>query len=131
MSKKVRMQLGALIILAALGYIVLHGSKNFSQYFVSVNQYRAHYQQFAGKVLRVNGTMESSTVHYNPQTSTLRFTLSSNSTTLPVVYQGAMPNEQFRNADAIVEGKMENGVFHASKLMVKCPNHYSPAPSVG
>lgn len=128
MSKKTRLQVGALVIVAALAFIVLQGSHNFTQYFVSVRQYRTHYAQYAGQVLRVEGTMLSRSVHYDAATSTLHFMLTSQGQSLPVEYQGPMPSEQFQNADAIVEGKLNaQGVFVAQKLMVKCPDHYTPA----
>ncbi|MBX5467600.1 MAG: cytochrome c maturation protein CcmE [Firmicutes bacterium] len=130
MSKKLRLQVGAAVIVGALAFIVLHGANRFTQYFVSVQQYRTHYAQYRGQVLRVEGTMLASSVHYNSATSTLRFTLMGDGQSLPVEYQGPMPSEQFQNADAIVEGQMNaQGVFVAQKLMVKCPDHYTPATS--
>lgn len=132
MTKKVRLQIGALAILSSLVYIGLEGAHNFSSYFVTVNAYRAHMGQFADKTFRVQGTLLASSVRYNEATTTLSFTLQAKGQSLPVVYRGAMPNEQFKNADAIVEGKIgSNGVFQASKLMIQCPNHYVAAKSVG
>lgn len=128
LSKKIRLQLGALVILSGLVYIGLQSSHNFSSYFVTVNKYRADFSQLKNKMLRVQGTMDSQSVRYSASTSTLLFTLSSHGQALPVVYHGPMPNERFKNARAIVEGKMgSHGDFVARKLMIQCPNHYVPA----
>jgi len=128
MSKKLRLQLGAFVILAALVYLVLQGAHNFSSYFVTVNAYRADMSQLAHQTVRVQGTLLASSVKYDPATATLRFTIASNGKILPVVYHGPMPNEQFQDASAICKGQMgPNGVFECQKLEIQCPDHYTPA----
>lgn len=126
-SKKIRLQIGALVILSALAYMVLQGAHNFSSYFVTVQAYRANIAKFGRETVRVQGTLLSKSVHYNPTSATLRFTMTSGHSTLPVIYQGAMPNEQFKDASAIAKGHMVDGVFRAEKLEIQCPDHYAPA----
>lgn len=125
MSKKLRLQIGAMMILAALVYLGMKGATNFSQYFVTVHQYQSHIAKYSGQAIRVQGEMMANSVHYNPSTQTLRFTLASGRNQLPVQYIGALPTEQFKNASAIVEGQLgQHGVFQATKLMIQCPDHY-------
>lgn len=120
-----RLQIGAVVIVAAFIYLAFQGAHNFSSYFVTVQSYRRQIAVLAHKRVRVQGTLLSKSVHYDAAHSSLSFTLMSHGQTLPVVYQGAMPNERFRNAGAIVEGEMgPHGVFQATKLMIQCPNHY-------
>lgn len=114
------------MVLAALIYIVLQGS-NLSNYFVPVNQYRHNYSKYANEVVRVQGTLLSSSVKFNATHSSLRFTLESKGVSMPILYRGPMPNEQFKNASAIVEGRLVHGIFDAKKLMVQCPDHYVAA----
>nr|WP_275107345.1 cytochrome c maturation protein CcmE [Sulfobacillus harzensis] len=122
------MQIGAMFVVGALAYMVLQGAHNFSSYFVTVKTYRAESAKFGQQTVRVQGTLLSKTVHYNPHTATLRFSLVSGGATLPVLYRGAMPNEQFHNAGAIAKGHMgRDGVFDATKLEIQCPDHYAPA----
>ncbi|PSR34013.1 MAG: cytochrome C biogenesis protein CcmE [Sulfobacillus benefaciens] len=128
MTKKVRLQIGTLVILAALVYIVLQGS-HFSNYFLPVSQFRSQMSRYSNQIVKVQGTLLSSSVKYNPANRTLRFDLESQGQVLPILYQGPMPDEQFKNASAIVKGKMVNGVFDAQKLMIQCPDHYSAAPT--
>lgn len=128
MTKKLRLQIGTLVVLAALVYIVLQGS-NLSSYFIPVNQYRHQYSKYADEIVRVQGTLLSSSVKFNAAHSSLRFTLESKGVSMPILYRGPMPNEQFKNASAIVQGRLVNGVFDAKKLMVQCPDHYAAAKS--
>lgn len=128
MSNKFRLQLGAFVIVAALSYMVLQGAHNFSSYFMTVQAYRAQSRLFTRAVVRVQGTLVSKTVHYNPENATLSFVMTSGRARLPVIYRGALPNERFSNASAIVKGSMgKNGQFVAEKLEIQCPDHYSPS----
>lgn len=130
MSDRVRLGVAAGAILLALAYFITQGARNFSNYFVTVKQFQADPTRYQGQVLRVQGKLLASTVRYNPARSLLRFTIESGGKRLPVAYVGSLPNEQFRDASAIVKGKLEaNGVFRAQKLMVQCPDHYSAAPA--
>jgi cytochrome c-type biogenesis protein CcmE len=123
----VKYRIGALLIGCALTYMVLQGAHNFSSYFVTVQDFRAHLRRFGSQTLRVQGVLQSQSVHYNANTATMRFLLTGGHSRLWVRYRGAMPNERFRNADAIVKGHLgRTGVFQAQKLEIQCPNHYGP-----
>ncbi|MBX7153914.1 MAG: cytochrome c maturation protein CcmE [Candidatus Kapaibacterium sp.] len=41
-----------------------------------------------------------------------------------VEYTGAQPNNFELAESVVVKGKMENGVFHASDILTKCPSKY-------
>jgi cytochrome c-type biogenesis protein CcmE len=124
LSKKLRIKIGAVMILAALVYLGLQATKSYSQYFVPVSQYEAHLARFQGQIIRVQGKLLARSVHYNPSTEVLTFLLASGGRTMAVRYVGALPTEEFKDAHAIVEGQMgKGGVFNAEKLMVQCPNH--------
>jgi cytochrome c-type biogenesis protein CcmE len=130
MSDRVRFGVAVVALLVALVYFVAEGARNFSNYFVTVKQFQADPAKYRGQVLRVQGRLLASTVRYNPARSLLRFTIASGGSRLAVAYVGSVPNEQFRDASAIVKGKLApNGVFQAQKLMIQCPDHYSAAPA--
>jgi cytochrome c-type biogenesis protein CcmE len=44
--------------------------------------------------------------------------------TLPVRYNGILPDMFAADRDVIVEGKVEGGVFHAKSLLTTCPSKY-------
>jgi cytochrome c-type biogenesis protein CcmE len=130
MTRRLRLQIGTVVILAALVYLGIMAAHNFSQYFVPVSQYRSQYASFAHKTLRVQGRLLASTVHYDPATEVLTFVLASGHARLAVRYVGSMPSEEFANANAIVEGSMgQHGVFMAKQLLIQCPDHIQAVPS--
>jgi cytochrome c-type biogenesis protein CcmE len=125
MSKKLRLQLGTLVILAALAYLGLQGAHSFSQYFVPVSQFDRQSSRFAGQVIQVQGKLLANTVQYHAATDTMDFVLASGRYRLPVKYVGPVPTEQYQNADAIVKGELgSHGVFVAQEIMIQCPDHY-------
>ena len=130
MNRRLRLQIGTVVVLAALVYLGIMAAHNFSQYFVPVSQYRSQFTSFAHKTLRVQGKLLANSVHYDPATEVLTFVLASGQARLPVRYVGSMPSEQFKNANAIVEGSMgQHGVFLAKQLLIQCPDHIQALPS--
>lgn len=49
----------------------------------------------------------------------------SDSTECRVVFNGAKPQDIERSEQIVLTGKMENDVFHASKILMKCPSKYN------
>jgi len=47
-----------------------------------------------------------------------------NGVELKVVYNGAIPNNFESSTTVVVTGKFQNGVFHASDILTKCPSKY-------
>lgn len=47
-----------------------------------------------------------------------------NGVELKVIYNGAIPNNFESSTSVVVTGKYQNGVFHASDILTKCPSKY-------
>lgn len=47
------------------------------------------------------------------------------STECQVVFNGSKPMDIERSEQIVLTGKMEDGVFHASKILMKCPSKYN------
>ncbi|MBU0560724.1 MAG: cytochrome c maturation protein CcmE [Bacteroidetes bacterium] len=45
-------------------------------------------------------------------------------TELKVVYKGTIPNNFESSTSVVVTGKYQNGLFHASQILTKCPSKY-------
>lgn len=48
-----------------------------------------------------------------------------------VVYEGIKPDMFAPGRDVIIDGRFENGVFHASSLLTQCPSKYEPPQGEG
>ena len=47
-----------------------------------------------------------------------------NGVEIKVVYDGAIPNNFESSTSVVVTGKYQNGIFHASDILTKCPSKY-------
>jgi cytochrome c-type biogenesis protein CcmE len=103
--------------------------------------------------VRVSGAVIGDSIQYDSKTLTLSFdvahvtgdnkeveaqgglakvlhaaVIDPNRAHLHVVYEGVKPDLLRNEAQAIMTGKMgEDGVFHASELLLKCPTKYEDA----
>lgn len=68
-------------------------------------------------------------INYNPQVDAnyFEFTMVDklNGEQQLVFYRGSKPQDFERSEQVVVKGKMENGKFHASEILMKCPSKYN------
>lgn len=144
---------GGLLIFAAIVYLIISSTKANAQYFLTIQELQAKGSSVYSQDLRVSGAVMGDSIKYDPKTLTLTFTVADvpgdnnvieaqgglaavlhqavidpNRPHLQVVYQGVKPDLLRNEAQAIMTGKMgQDGVFHASELLLKCPTKYQDA----
>lgn len=67
-------------------------------------------------------------LHYDPVTDANHFSFfmyDNDSTECQVVFNGSKPQDIERSEQIVLTGKMEGDVFHASKILMKCPSKYN------
>lgn len=121
---------GALIILAALGFLVYQGISNNVVYFIYPHELLARGAAANGQTFRLGGQVKPGTRHWDAATRTLRFELQDTRDAIRVVSRGTPP-EMFREGiGVVVEGRYSDGVFQATSLMIKHSDTYQ-APKPG
>lgn len=125
-KRRARRKTGYLVALAALvgvGGAMLYGNLSDSLvYFVTPTEYRMATAQYAEKTLRLGGLVKNE--HYNPQTQLLRFDITDGTASYPVQYTGAIPDLFKNDNGVVVEGRFDEGTFHAHTLLVKHSEEY-------
>ncbi len=116
------------IVLIAIAFVAYIGFTKFATYDITVSQFVAQSGSYAGKQVRVVGEVVPGSVNQDSQNFTLSFIMADGNTSLPVVYQGVVPDTFKEGTDIVAEGKSDQqGVFHASQLITKCPSKYEPS----
>ncbi|EEI92642.1 hypothetical protein HMPREF0765_1734 [Sphingobacterium spiritivorum ATCC 33300] len=67
-------------------------------------------------------------LHYEPTKDANHFSFymyDNDSTECQVVFNGAKPQDIERSEQIVLTGKMEGNIFHASKILMKCPSKYN------
>ncbi len=145
---------GGVLILVAVIYLIVSSSQANAQYFLTVDELVANQSENMGRDLRISGAVIGDTIQYDPNTLKLTFTVAHvpgdnkeieaqgglaevlsaavadpNRSRLNVVVEGQPMPDLLRNeAQAIMTGRVgEDGVFHATELLLKCPTKYEEA----
>jgi cytochrome c-type biogenesis protein CcmE len=119
--------IGGLILVIALAYFGFMAFQGSVTYYYTVSELIAQEDTLSGENVRVNGQVAADPVIVEPGSITLTFSIIEGNKTLPVVYQGAVPDTFKPGSDVVVEGHLNSaGIFQASKILTKCPSKYVP-----
>jgi cytochrome c-type biogenesis protein CcmE len=118
--------IGGLVVVLALGYLGYRGFAGSASYYYKIDEFVAQNISTADKNVRVSGQVVPGSIEQ--QGLNMKFNIAGTQETLPVVYQGAVPDSFKAGGEVIVEGKLNSeGVFVAQTLLTKCPSKYKPA----
>jgi cytochrome c-type biogenesis protein CcmE len=127
MPRSRRLLIGAVIIVAALSYMIYGGMQEAMVYFVTPSELRAKESPSTDKFLRLGGMVVKGSLQKDLQNLTYRFELTDGSATLPIFFKGVPPDLFSEGKGAVVEGRIRtDGVFQATTIMAKHAEEYSP-----
>jgi cytochrome c-type biogenesis protein CcmE len=124
--KRKRFLIGGMIILAALSYMIYGGMQQAIVYFVTPSELKAKETASADRFLRLGGMVVKGSLQKDVQNLTYRFELTDGSASIPVFFRGVPPDLFTEGKGAVVEGRIAGGVFHATTIMAKHAEEYSP-----
>ena len=116
-----------LFFLSGVSYLVYSGFSSSNVYFLNVSEALAATPEQLSQV-RLFGTVAQDKLDVDSSARKANFLLEdkdNNTLTVPIVYQGMIPDAFKAGAEVIVEGGMQaNKTFFAKTLMTKCPSKY-------
>jgi len=109
-----------------LSVIVVFSAFALYTFSSALNPYVSFAQAATAKgTVQVVGYLDTGEITYDRDGNQLRFTLVDKwGTTAQIVYAGAKPNNMEHAESVVVAGSYKDGLFHATKLLVKCPSKY-------
>ena len=129
MLSKKRFLIGGIIVFLAIGFLGYMGFMGAATYYYEVGELLEQGSSIYAENVRVNGQVASGSVEPEAQGTILRFTIIDvdGEESLPVVYQGVVPDTFKVGNEVVVEGHLNStGVFQAHTLMPTCPSRYVP-----
>jgi cytochrome c-type biogenesis protein CcmE len=125
-----RFIVGAVVIAAAVSYLVYAGIRTTSMYYFDVDEFLSRREAHVGEPLRVHGWVRSGTMQWDAKTNDLAFEIArkDDSGATPVVYQGVLPDMFAEGREVVIEGRWQDGRLAAHQIMTSCPSKYEPAP---
>jgi cytochrome c-type biogenesis protein CcmE len=141
MSKGVQIAGGATLIALLLGWYAasnLEAGSSFA-YFKTLDEFEAARSELLGRHARVHGYVALGTIERDVTAKQVRFHVqgtpphagSGSGEELAVVFASLETPDLFKDgAEVVLEGRLsETGdVFHADKVMAKCPSKFESAP---
>jgi cytochrome c-type biogenesis protein CcmE len=119
--------IAALLLLAAGGltFLVIGGVEKNLVYYLTPSELLAKGDTGVGANVRLGGMVQKDSINWQPESTTLSFTVTDKEATISV-RASAIPPEMFREGiGVIVEGSLqEDGVFTTNRLMVRHSNEY-------
>jgi cytochrome c-type biogenesis protein CcmE len=152
-ANRTKFLIGGALIIAAIIYLIVSSTQSNAEYFLTIDELKARGASAMNQDVRVSGAVIGDSIQYDAQTLTLRFEVANvpadnklidqqgglanalhlavtdpTRTHMQVVYTGVKPDLLKNEAQAIMTGKLgQDGVFHASELLLKCPTKYEQA----
>ena len=117
-----------LLIVGAVSYLMFSGINDTMVYYYTLSELMEKKSELAGVGLRIHGHVSPGTIRIDRERSQVDFLVMEKKTpnTLPVTYQGIIPDTFKDGAEVVVEGSYhaDRHHFQATVLMAKCPSKY-------
>ena len=127
MLRKKRFLIGGIIVVLAIGYLAYVGFMNSATYYYTVGELNELGSSIYGDSVRVSGKVAPGSIEQERAGLILRFTIVEGEESLPVVYQGVVPDAFGIENEVVVDGRLSSsGIFQAGNILVKCPSKYVP-----
>jgi len=125
MKRKYRFLAGGGVIVAVVGLLLLTSMRSSTVYYLTVGELKSQVPKIYGERVRVAGQIDRDSVDWVLGSSTLSFDVVEGKETLPVFYEGIVPDAFAQSETVVVEGEYSpDGVFQADTLVVQCPSKY-------
>jgi cytochrome c-type biogenesis protein CcmE len=124
-TRRLRFLVMTLVVIGTIGYLMFSGMQDTMGYYLTVSEIVGQDASQAGQEkLRVSGTVEEGSMNWSPGRKKIQFAIVDGRTSLPVEYEGVVPDTLKQGQKVIVEGVYTDGTFVASELMTSCASKY-------
>ncbi len=130
MLKKRKFFIGGIVIFLAIGYLGFMSFQSAATFYYTLTEFAQIRESAYGENVRVKGDIGVGSVETEQAGRILRFNLVEGTESMPVYYQGVVPDTFNEDFEIVIEGELgADGVFKAHTLMPKCPSKYEFEPA--
>ena len=121
--KRLAIAAGAMLGVGAIAALVLNAFQSNMVFFYSPSQVAAN-EAPSNRTFRVGGLVETGTVHRDGLK--VSFVVTDTAKTVPVSYQGILPDLFQEGKGVVAQGQLQDGVFVAREVLAKHDENYMP-----
>ena len=118
---------GALIV-GGICFLMFSGINDSMVYYYTLGELQTDSARLSGQGVRISGHVKPGTIDRDENGSKVEFLVyeRTSSRTMPVVYEGIIPDTFKDDAEVVVEGTYlaDSPAFRANTLLAKCPSKY-------
>ena len=122
--KALKIMLTAAVLTVAFGSLMYTSLGESLQYYKFVDEVMADPQAWQGKPLRIHGYVMAGSIERKSSTREYRFTVHRNGKEVRAHFTGSPPDAFKNDAEVVLTGVLNEGVFAASFIEAKCPSKY-------
>lgn len=122
-NKRLALAGGVVIAVAAIAALVLNAFQSNLVFFYSPSQIAAN-EAPQGRTFRLGGMVEEGTVKRDGLD--VNFVVTDTAKTIPVRYQGILPDLFKEGKGVVAQGQLRDGIFVASEVLAKHDENYMP-----
>ncbi len=122
-NKRLALAGGVVLAVAAIAALVLNAFQSNLVFFYSPSQIAAN-EAPHGRTFRIGGMVEEGTVKRDGLY--VNFIVTDTAKTIPVRYQGILPDLFKEGKGVVAQGKLQDGTFVASEVLAKHDENYMP-----
>lgn len=116
---------GLVALILGVSYLAYTGFAQSATYYLTVSELKASSSSLDGKSVRVSGNVLAGSIQWEPVSLSLKFDMTEGGQTLPVIYQGTLPNSFSDGVNVIARGQYQaDGTLQAVEILTKCPSKY-------
>ncbi|MCA1854411.1 cytochrome c maturation protein CcmE [Massilia oculi] len=124
-QQRLALVLGAVLLLGLAAWLVLSAFRENLVFFYTPTQIAKGEAPSAG-LFRMGGMVEEGSVRRHPDGLTVSFAVTDMHRTVPVVYQGALPDLFKEGKGVVAQGRLQDGRFTAQEVLAKHDENYMP-----
>lgn len=129
MNKRTRrlwLALGGLASIGVASALVLNAFQSNLVFFYTPTQV-SNKEAPEGRAFRVGGMVQTGSVQRAPGTLTVRFVVTDTAHTVPVAYEGILPDLFSEGKGVVAQGRLDgDGLFRADEVLAKHDENYMP-----
>lgn len=150
-TQRAKFLIGGLLILGTVLYLLISGTMQGARFFITVDEV-VNDSSYVNQTVRVSGAVLGESIEYDSENAIIRFTvvniptefddlatalhdaiLDPNASRMAVIVEDEpMPDLLQHEAQAILTGEFgDDGLFHASELLLKCPSRFEESSPNG
>lgn len=119
------------VLALAVAFLIFNAMGGSAAYYMTVDELHAKGSSIQGEQVKVGGDVVDGSIIRGDIGEEIRFEISNGGASIPVVYDGDVPDIFADNAEVIATGTMRSdGVLEAHDLLTKCPSRFEAEEGV-